>query len=221
MDTTLNDASSAVANVNLELANVWQSERLVYRSVTADDADVAFMRKINSDPVTVALSGGGLLRPYTQKSAKSLVEALEKALLAVMVCLPPSGGGGPRDSGEAAEPTPIGFVCLSFGGDDPAYPTPHNRHAPLGIAIASAYQGQGYGPEAIKWALNWAFRFANLHSVSLQVMEYNERAKRVYERVGFVYEGKSREVVFCGDRYWDSLHYSILDREWKAAATSI
>lgn len=202
------DSTDAIAGLVAELASAWQSERLVYRSITSDDADIAFIHGVNSDPVNVAMSGSGLLRPYARTTASSLVGMLEKSLLAVMVCIPALN---------EEKPPPIGFLCIGFGGEDLIHPQSHNRHALLGIALATAHQNKGYGTEAVRWALGWAFRFANLHSVGLDVVEFNEKARRVYEHIGFVREGRSREVVFCGGRYWDLLHYSILDREWNDA----
>lgn len=240
--------TGAIASLRLELARAWQSERLVYRTVAADDdADVAFLQSVNSDPSNLALSGSGLLRPRTRAGAKALADVLSKTLLGVLICLPAAttpmargdevggdarppaveedgdegresarrGGGG--QAPPHGDDTPIGFLCLGYGADE-ATSSPsssHDRHVPLGIALAPAHQGRGYGPEALRWALGWAFRFANLHSVGLRVVEFNDRARRAYERVGFVREGRSREVVFCGGRYWDLLHYSILDREWE------
>lgn len=204
------------------LAHAWSSERLVFRPVSADDdADVSFLHAVNGDPADAAMSGG-LLRPWSRNSAKELAGALERSLLAVMVCLRAAPQEAEEEEEEAAgaKPLPVGFLCLGYGGggggESALQPTAQNRTAPLGIAIASAYQGKGYGTEAIRWALDWAFRFANLHSVGLDVVEYNDRARRVYKKVGFVYEGRSREVVFCGGKYWDLIHYSILDREWEA-----
>jgi len=65
-----------------------------------------------------------------------------------------------------------------------------NRAAKMGISIRPEDQGQGYGPEAIQWALEWAFVHAGLHWVVLNVTEWNERATRVYERLGFVEGGE-------------------------------
>ncbi|KAF3764131.1 acyl-CoA N-acyltransferase [Cryphonectria parasitica EP155] len=218
----VDDTARDVAGLRLDLAHAWRSQRLVYRSISADDEDdLGIIQAINADPVNVAMSGGGMLRPPTKSSTKGIASALEASLLAVMICLPASADAQQEDSEgnglSSKKPVPIGFICLDYGGQNPVHPTTHNRSATLGLALAAAHQSNGFGPEAIDWVLNWAFRFGNLHSVSLDVVEYNDRARKAYKKIGFVYEGRSREVIFSNERYWDMVHYSILDREWKAA----
>ena len=52
-----------------------------------------------------------------------------------------------------------------------------HRHAWLSIAIGdSAHQGRGYGAEALRLALRFAFQELNLHRVQLTVFSYNLRA---------------------------------------------
>jgi hypothetical protein len=53
--------------------------------------------------------------------------------------------------------------------------------------------------------------------VALSVFAFNERAIRAYERVGFTTEGRAREAIWRDGRWWDELHMSILEPEWRAA----
>jgi hypothetical protein len=48
------------------------------------------------------------------------------------------------------------------------------------------------------------------------VFAFNERAIRAYHRVGFVTEGKSREAIWRDGRWWDEIHMSVLEPEWRA-----
>lgn len=89
-----------------------------------------------------------------------------------------------------------------------------NRAGKMGLAIRPEDQGQGYGSEALQWALEWAFVHAGLHRVALDVAEWNERATKLYEKLGFVLEGRRREALWKGGRWWDSLDMGILSREW-------
>ncbi|HYK73033.1 MAG TPA: GNAT family N-acetyltransferase, partial [Pseudoneobacillus sp.] len=62
----------------------------------------------------------------------------------------------------------------------------NNRSAEVGIKIGdNQYQGKGYGTEAMKLLLDYCFSALNLHRISLTVYEYNPRAIRSYEKVGF------------------------------------
>jgi RimJ/RimL family protein N-acetyltransferase len=61
--------------------------------------------------------------------------------------------------------------------------------------------------------LHYAFGPLGLNKVSLDVLEYNERAIRVYERLGFRPEGIHREDVYKEGRFVDVIRMSILARE--------
>lgn len=89
-----------------------------------------------------------------------------------------------------------------------------NRGAKMGISIRPEDQGKGYGSEAIQWALEWAFVHAGLHRVALTVAEWNGRAIKVYEKLGFVLEGRMREALWKEGRWWDLLYMGVLSREW-------
>jgi len=76
--------------------------------------------------------------------------------------------------------------------------------------------GRGYGSEATALMLDHAFGALGLHRVALAVFEYNERAIRAYQKVGFSVEGRSREAIWRGGRFWDEIQMSILEDEWRA-----
>ena len=90
-----------------------------------------------------------------------------------------------------------------------------HRHAQLGIVIGEKeYWGKGYGSDAVRTALRFAFETMNLHRVSLRVYEDNARAIRTYEKCGFQHEGRAREAIFRKGRYYDELRMGILRREF-------
>jgi len=75
---------------------------------------------------------------------------------------------------------------------------------------------QGYGAEAISWAVDWAFKFANVHKVEIQTSSYNERASHLYQKLGFRLEGKKRETIYINRKYYDLIEFGILESEWKS-----
>jgi RimJ/RimL family protein N-acetyltransferase len=77
------------------------------------------------------------------------------------------------------------------------------RHAVLGIWIGEPYWHRGFGTDAIRVLCRFGFRHMNLQRITLQVYEPNERARRVYEKVGFKREGTLRRSQFVGGRYVD------------------
>jgi RimJ/RimL family protein N-acetyltransferase len=62
--------------------------------------------------------------------------------------------------------------------------------------------------------LRFAFDELNLYRISLNVFEYNQRAIRSYEKVGFVVEGREREFLRRAGRCWDMIFMGILREEW-------
>jgi RimJ/RimL family protein N-acetyltransferase len=75
--------------------------------------------------------------------------------------------------------------------------------------------GRGYGTEATELMLDHAFAHLGLHRVALSVFAFNERALRSYRKVGFVVEGRAREAIWRDGRYWDEIHMSVLEVDWR------
>jgi RimJ/RimL family protein N-acetyltransferase len=92
-----------------------------------------------------------------------------------------------------------------------------HREAFVGIGIGERSDwSKGYGTEAMRLALRYAFTELNLHRVSLDVFEYNPRAIRSYEKAGFKHEGRLRDALHRDGRRWDMLYMGILRDEWFA-----
>lgn len=87
----------------------------------------------------------------------------------------------------------------------------------IGIGIGdSANWGKGYGYEAVRLLLDFAFSELNLHRVQLTVFNYNEPAIHLYEKLGFKAEGIYRECLHRDGQRHDMILYGILRREWEA-----
>ena len=74
----------------------------------------------------------------------------------------------------------------------------------IGMHVATAAQGQGVGTKLMAALLEDADR-RGLSRVELSVYPDNERARRLYERAGFVAEGRSRRASFRDGGYADDL----------------
>lgn len=86
----------------------------------------------------------------------------------------------------------------------------------VAIELGPEYRSQGYGQEAMKLCLKFAFHELNLHRVQLSVFSYNESGIGAYEKVGFKQEGTYREFLFRDGKRYDMLLYGILRNEWEA-----
>jgi RimJ/RimL family protein N-acetyltransferase len=93
------------------------------------------------------------------------------------------------------------------------------RRAQFNILIGepSAWD-KGYGSEAARLVLDYAFDKLNLNSVQLGVNADNARAVRSYEKVGFVHEGVRRQFIYRNGRYYDMVMMSVLRDEYRARA---
>lgn len=92
----------------------------------------------------------------------------------------------------------------------------------IGIGIGERdYWGKGYGTDAIRILLRYAFEDLNLNRVSLNVFEYNERAIKSYEKIGFQVEGRQRQALNRFDRRWDLIFMGILRSDWQAQNSNL
>jgi RimJ/RimL family protein N-acetyltransferase len=92
----------------------------------------------------------------------------------------------------------------------------NHQTAWVGIGIGEAeYRGKGYGSDALRVAVSYAFRELGLYRVSLGVFSYNQRAIRAYEKVGFVHEGRLRSALYRDGQRFDHLFMGILRSEWE------
>jgi RimJ/RimL family protein N-acetyltransferase len=90
-----------------------------------------------------------------------------------------------------------------------------NRVGEVGIIIGEKeYQGKGYGTEAMELLLEYGFKTVNLNRIQLRVYEFNSRAIGSYNKIGFVEEGRMRQVMFIKGEYHDAIFMSILQEEW-------
>jgi RimJ/RimL family protein N-acetyltransferase len=92
-----------------------------------------------------------------------------------------------------------------------------HRHATFGIFIGEkTYWNQNIGSEATALILDYGFNIMNLNNINLEVVAFNKRAIRSYEKVGFKYVGRRREFVFMAGQYHDVLIYDLLASEFNS-----
>jgi RimJ/RimL family protein N-acetyltransferase len=86
----------------------------------------------------------------------------------------------------------------------------------VGIGLGErAYWGKGYGTDAMRLILRFAFIELSLHRVSLDVFAYNPRAIKSYEKAGFKHEGQMRQMLHREGRRWDMVFMGITREDWE------
>jgi RimJ/RimL family protein N-acetyltransferase len=92
-----------------------------------------------------------------------------------------------------------------------------NGSAGIGITIGEKeLWGRGYGTDAMNALLDFGFGQLRLERMWLEVYDFNERARRSYEKSGFVLEGVKRHAMFKFGRFIDVQLMAILRSEWQA-----
>ncbi|KAG1749289.1 acyl-CoA N-acyltransferase [Suillus lakei] len=92
---------------------------------------------------------------------------------------------------------------------------PKNRDGTFGICLLPKFWSNGYGTEATKFMIDYSFKWFGLNRLSLGVFANNARAIAVYEKLGFVMEGRKRQAVWMDNRWEDVLTMGILRDEWE------
>ena len=77
------------------------------------------------------------------------------------------------------------------------------------------HRGCGYGKEALKLTIEFGFEELNFHRIQLTVLEYNEPAIKLYEKLGFKREGVYREFIHRDGKRYDMYLYGLLRSEWE------
>jgi RimJ/RimL family protein N-acetyltransferase len=96
--------------------------------------------------------------------------------------------------------------------------SPVHRSAELQIRIGvKDAQDSGIGTEACSLLLQHAFRDLGLNRVSLHVFETNDRAIRLYTRIGFRVEGTLRQSAWIDGRWVNAVIMSVLREEYQGA----
>jgi RimJ/RimL family protein N-acetyltransferase len=89
-----------------------------------------------------------------------------------------------------------------------------NRKAMMGIVIGEkSHWSKGYGEEAVRLLLDYAFHLLNLNSIMLGTFSFNERGLKCFQKAGFQEIGRRRQGRVIGDRTYDIVLMDILAEE--------
>ncbi len=177
---------------------VLQGERVRLRPVQEGDLPY-FVRWLNDCDVRywLSMADGPEL---TLESEREWYEEMRADPTRVVWCM------------ETEEGRPIGNLGL-HGIDE------SQGRATLGIAIGEKeHWGRGYGTEAIRQVLRYAFTELGLRRLTLGTDEDNARGIRCYEKCGFVREGLLRAHRLRRGQPVNALVMAVLREEWERHA---
>ena len=95
-----------------------------------------------------------------------------------------------------------------------------NGTAQIHIKLAKTARGKGYGWDAVNTIVNYGFKELRLNCIYSIIVEYNRASQRLFEKCGFIQEGRLRSRVFKNGQYRDVLSYSILQDRPDAEAVN-
>ena len=86
----------------------------------------------------------------------------------------------------------------------------------VGISICEdTYLNRGLGTESLRLWINHLFTVSDVHKLGLETWSFNPRMIRSAEKVGFVCEGRLREVRQWQGEWLDLIQFGLLREEWQ------
>ncbi len=101
----------------------------------------------------------------------------------------------------------VGYVSVDWG----------NRSTRIGYWLDEARQGRGTMAAAVRLLVDHALTTWQLNRVEIRAATENRRSRAIPERLGFNQEGTLRQAELVDSRYLDSVLYSMLAADWRAA----
>jgi RimJ/RimL family protein N-acetyltransferase len=89
-----------------------------------------------------------------------------------------------------------------------------NRKAVLSLFLKPENQGKKLGLMILEAMMEHAFGKLNFYRLEAEVIEYNERALKLVEMLGFTMEGRLRQAKYSDGKYYDILRFGILKHEF-------
>jgi len=174
---------------------------LVLRTVEREDA--AFLQRLFADPY--ARLG---LHEQSHRSEAEVEEFVEEQVedddnAGYLACL--DDDGAPYDHPDDDETEPVAFVYASHVDRD---------RPGLVLWVPPEHRGDGHAVPALELALEGLFRTYDVHTVGAEVLEGEDYTREAFEAVGFIDEGRGREVRFVDGEYRDALQYGLLRDEY-------
>ncbi|WP_371680873.1 GNAT family N-acetyltransferase [Streptomyces sp. NBC_01276] len=83
-----------------------------------------------------------------------------------------------------------------------------------GVTIGAEHRRQGYAAEAAVLLLRFMFEENRYHKCQVRIFAHNEASLALHRRLGFVEEGRLRELAYLSGRYHDVVMMGMLADEF-------
>ena len=169
-------------------------ERCTIRPWRLDDAE-SLARHANNRKVWLAVRDL-FPHPYTIQDAHEFLQRATSELSEMKFCIEIEGAA-------------VGGIGVHPGQDV------HRFAATMGYWLGEQFWGRGIMTEAVTAVTDFCFDNFPLRRIFAEVFSSNPASARVLEKIGMKYEGRQRESEWMKNRWWNTLHYAILDHEWR------
>ena len=92
---------------------------------------------------------------------------------------------------------------------------PENHRCEIGYMILPQYNGKGLVTEAVKAVVAYGFDNLQMHSIEAVIDPHNIASERVLQKNGFIKEAHILENELWDGKFWDTVIYSLLKRNFK------
>lgn len=174
-----------------------RGEAVILRPFT--EADIAAMGPILADPEVQILTGSVATRAEAERASATLDER-------TLAWYRSRADQGDRLDLAIVDATSGACVGEAVLNDVDA----EQRSCNFRILIGPAGRGRGLGTEATRLILDHAFATTELHRIELEVYSFNPRARRAYEKAGFVAEGVRRDALLFDGEWINAEVMSVL-----------
>lgn len=171
-----------------------KGERLYLREITIEDATPTYLSWLQDTEVSKYLDCR-----HNKQSIESIKEFIKEAkenkgiiLLAIIT----------RKDNKHIGNVKIGLIDVN------------NHNADIGIIVGNKnYWNKGYGAEAVKLVIDYAFSTMKIHKLVSSIASINISSIKIFKKVGFKLEGRIKEKIFIKETYQDCLIYGIINQE--------
>lgn len=178
-----------------------ETQRLILRPVTADDAEAVFLYCSNPNITRYTLFETHETiehsRWFVNDYAHSRYTSKEPDPLGIVI-----------------KNDPVGMLVGALGAHWASQP---NGTMELGYSLAEPFWGRGFVVEAARTLIDYLFSEFAVERLQARVFAGNEASERVVQKLGFTKEGVLRSLILRRGRWWDIVVYSLLRSEWEAA----
>jgi len=171
-----------------------ESERLIYREITKNDAKDLFLIRSNESVMNYMDTAKHL----TIQDSKKLISAIQKTYKEKKGI----------NWGIIEKSTNIFIGYFGYW----RLIIEHCR-AEIGYALKPEFWGKGFMSETINHLVNFGFNDLKIHSIEANVNPKNESSKRLLLKYGFRQEAYFRENFIFDNNYIDSIIYSLLEND--------